>query len=64
MSDAGARRFFGLLLSRNKLTGDQLLQSVTACEQCGTGDPRPYLTRAAAGVRTRQKDPGLLCTWT
>lgn len=64
MSDRQARSFFGKLLSRNKLTGDQMLQAVLRAEILGTEDPAPYFIRAAAGVRSRSTDPGMLAAWT
>lgn len=61
MTDSGARRFFGMLLAKNRLQARDVFPAVQAAKRCGTMDPRSYLTKAIHN-RTAP-DPSLLCDW-
>lgn len=54
MSEANARKFFGQLLSRNKLQAKDLLPALAQCVANGTEDPAAYVRKAAERLSDRR----------
>lgn len=48
-----ARKFFGKLLSTNRLGAKELLPALVGADVAQTQDPKSYLTKAAAGIMRR-----------
>lgn len=57
LTDQQSGAFFGKLLSTHNLQARHMLPSVAQAVVNGTGDPRGYLTAAAAGVAKGRADP-------
>lgn len=57
LTEAGARKFFGKLLSDHKLQARDLLPAASQGAVNGTRDPRSYLSKAATGIGKRRVPP-------
>ena len=57
ITESNARKFFGALLSKNRLDAAALLPSLAGALVNGTADPQGYLTKAAAGTAARRNGP-------
>lgn len=64
LSDANARRFFGGVLSKNKINARAVLRALQAGEVAATGNPTAWIAKAAQRAAERSGDPALKVEWT